>query len=331
MDRANGWRTVTNHPVEENRNMKFRTAITYAVPVALATMLSAGTANALFYNNVYELDERVISGDSFNADLAREYQALARYESKEMYDWIDAENHAVKGNMAAMGNTPMPYDPTEWGIESQAQMDELKSARGDLMGALDGGARESFPALAATAQAKYDCWVEQQEEGHQPAHIAACRTEFGAAMTALATAMTPKPVAEMQTTVSQEIARETVYFDFDRAVVTPESQAKIDAFVSRMKAIGDVELAIVGHTDTVGGSEYNQALSAERARAVEASLVNQGMTVRDLNELDVIAKGEADPAVETGDGVREPRNRRTEIVAIGEVEVNRQVSSLVRR
>jgi OmpA-OmpF porin, OOP family len=150
-------------------------------------------------------------------------------------------------------------------------------------------------------------------------------------MTALATAMTPKPVAEMQTTVSQEIARETVYFDFDRAVVTPESQAKIDAFVSRMKAIGDVELAIVGHTDTVGGSEYNQALSAERARAVEASLVNQGMTVRDLNELDVIAKGEADPAVETGDGVREPRNRRTEIVAIGEVEVNRQVSSLVRR
>jgi OOP family OmpA-OmpF porin len=314
--------------------MTLRKTITYAVPVALATMLGAGSANAFFYNNVYELRDRTIAGDSFDANLAREYKELSEYESVKMYDWIDAENHAVKGNMAATGRTPMPSDPAEWGIEDPAKMSELKAARGDLVAALDAGGRSGQPALAATAQAKYDCWVEQQEEGHQPTHIAACRDEYHRAMAALKIAMAPPPAEPKtmtSTTVSQEIARETVYFSFDQATVQSSERAKLDAFVARMKSIGNVELAIVGHTDTSGSNDYNQTLSGERARAVAAELANQGMTVRDLNDLDILAKGEEDLAVSTGDGVREARNRRAEIVAIGEVEVTRQISSVSSR
>ena len=158
--------------------MNLRKALTYAAPFALATTLGAGNANALFFDNVYEIKDRAVTGDSFNAELAREYQKLVNFEWDKMYDWYDAENHAAKANMAAEGKTPMPYVPAAWSIEDQQNLSELEAARAQLLTALDNGGRTNHPALAADAQAKYDCWVEQQEEGHQPNHIAACKTEF---------------------------------------------------------------------------------------------------------------------------------------------------------
>ena len=47
------------------------------------------------------------------------------------------------------------------------------------------------------AQAKFDCWVEQQEN-HQPEHIAGCMGEFAAAMKVLETKMEPLPPARSQ-------------------------------------------------------------------------------------------------------------------------------------
>jgi OOP family OmpA-OmpF porin len=305
--------------------MKLRKAITYAAPVALVLTLGASSVNALVFNNVYELQDRTITGTSFNAELAREYQKLVNFEWNKMYDWYDAENHAAKANMAAEGQTPMPYVPANWGIEDKSTLSELETARSRLVAALDNGGRTGFPGLAATAQAKYDCWVEQQEEGHQADHIAACKTDFWAAMTRLDDAMSPKLV---KTTVSQEVARETVYFDFDESEIEPEAAAKIDEFVAAMKAIGGIEVAIVGYTDTVGSDAYNQDLSARRAEAVSDELVRRGMNVRSLKGVELVSKGESDLAVQTGEGVREQMNRRVDIIAIGDVDVEQQVSRL---
>lgn len=308
--------------------MNLRKALTYAAPIALATTLSAGNANAFFFNDVEELKERTIVGDSFNAQLAREYRELVNYEWNQMYDWYDAENHAAKANMAADGETPMPYVPANWGIESEANLNELEAARTRLVSALDNGGRTGYPGLAAEAQAKYDCWVEQQEEGHQPTHIAACKTDFWAAMGNLENAMKANLV---KTTISQEIDREVVYFDFDKAEITPAARVKIDAFVEKMKPDTGSEVVITGHTDTVGSSVYNQQLSERRAEAVSTELIRQGMNVRALDDVAIVAEGETEPAVNTGDEVREQMNRRVEIRAIGDVEVEQQVSSLTTR
>jgi outer membrane protein OmpA-like peptidoglycan-associated protein len=67
---------------------------------------------------------------------------------------------------------------------------------------------------------------------------------------------------------------------------------------------------IVGHTDTAGTTAYNQRLSERRAKAGADALVAKGVPPETLS---VSGKGETDPAVATGDGVREPLNRRVTI------------------
>lgn len=113
-------------------------------------------------------------GTAFTRALALEYRDLALFEADEMYDWHDAGYFARKGLRAAKGEAFAPADPTGRDLPL-ATLQEIFRIRDHLMGALADSAREIDPTLAARAQARFDCWLEQQEENLQPDHIAACR------------------------------------------------------------------------------------------------------------------------------------------------------------
>lgn len=84
----------------------------------------------------------------------------------------------------------------------------------------------------------------------------------------------PKP-APARTVVARE-AR-TVYFDFDSDDLTSEARGRLDHLASTLKKAGDVQRAdIVGYADPMGKRDYNYALSARRAKAVEGYLHEQG-------------------------------------------------------
>jgi outer membrane protein OmpA-like peptidoglycan-associated protein len=70
------------------------------------------------------------------------------------------------------------------------------------------------------------------------------------------------------------------------------------------------KLSVVGNTDTSGSPAYNVRLSERRAKAVADALVGLGVA---QTALSVDWKGETAPAVATGDGVKEPLNRRSTI------------------
>ena len=70
-------------------------------------------------------------------------------------------------------------------------------------------------------------------------------------------------------------------------------------------------IEVAGHADRSGSPQYNQRLSQRRADNVAAELVRQGVSRGDIA---VSAYGETRPLVPTADGVREPQNRRVEIV-----------------
>jgi outer membrane protein OmpA-like peptidoglycan-associated protein len=76
------------------------------------------------------------------------------------------------------------------------------------------------------------------------------------------------------------------------------------------KDLPNLTLYIAGHTDTVGASDYNLALSRDRARSIAAWLRRRGVAVPIAYE----GFGESSPAVITADQVDEPRNRRVDYV-----------------
>jgi outer membrane protein OmpA-like peptidoglycan-associated protein len=84
-------------------------------------------------------------------------------------------------------------------------------------------------------------------------------------------------------------------------------QAGGDAF----KTKGSARITATGHADTSGPENYNMALSLRRANAVKDALVREGVPA---TAIAVIGRGESQPLVPTADGVREPQNRRVEIV-----------------
>jgi outer membrane protein OmpA-like peptidoglycan-associated protein len=102
-----------------------------------------------------------------------------------------------------------------------------------------------------------------------------------------------------------------VFFDFDKSDLKPEAQAVLQTVAANTKSMNILKIDATGNTDTVGSDKYNMALSLRRANAVKAALVALGVPAA---EIDVIGKGKTDLLVQTGDGVREPRNRRVEIV-----------------
>ncbi len=101
-----------------------------------------------------------------------------------------------------------------------------------------------------------------------------------------------------------------VFFDWDRADVTPAGMEVVRLAANSYKAGGPVRLQVTGYTDLSGSTGYNQRLSERRANNVANALANLGVARSDMA---VSGRGENDPRVPTPKGVREPQNRRVEI------------------
>lgn len=316
--------------------MAFRKILTYATPFVLVGGIAATPASAanLLFPDYAAYKDETISGQTFAAYLARDYQELSVYEYQEMYDYIDAETYAERGMKARAGAAPEPFQPQNWDIDSKQALNDLKSGRRQLVTAMNDGAATMAPELAAEAQSKYDCWVEQQEEGWQTLHIARCREGFEAAMADLHKAMMPaepkmEPKAETKVAppAMAEIARHVIYFDFDEASLNASGQAKITEIVSDLSSQDDIELYVEGHADRAGPADYNEELARQRAETVRAELIRHGLEVSKVETLRTESEGETEPAVQTDDGVREQRNRRVEIVVEGVTKPNQTASA----
>ena len=102
-----------------------------------------------------------------------------------------------------------------------------------------------------------------------------------------------------------------VFFDWDKYNITPEGMQIIQLAANQYRSGGSVRLQVTGYTDTSGSKAYNQRLSERRANAVAAALEKLGVPRTDMA---VSGRGQNDLRVPTADGVREPQNRRVEIV-----------------
>jgi len=102
-----------------------------------------------------------------------------------------------------------------------------------------------------------------------------------------------------------------VFFGLGRAALTDNDRQIISQAVEDYRRTGTARISVTGHTDTSGNAAYNLKLSQRRADTVARELINQGVPATDIA---TVGRGEEDLLVPTADGVREPRNRRVEIV-----------------
>ena len=125
-------------------------------------------------------------------------------------------------------------------------------------------------------------------------------------------AYTPPPVTPPAPAPAPSIAHSyMVFFDFNKSDLTPQAMAIVDQAAKNAAPAKATEITVTGHTDTVGSDAYNMRLSRRRAESVAAELEKQGIA---SSEIEIVAKGKHDLLVPTGDGVREPQNRRVTIV-----------------
>jgi outer membrane protein OmpA-like peptidoglycan-associated protein len=99
-------------------------------------------------------------------------------------------------------------------------------------------------------------------------------------------------------------------FDFDSDRLQPEARRNLDSLAAHLASFGDSKLMLVGHTDSVGTTAYNQSLSERRATAVAAHLTARGVA---SNRVVITGRGETEPIAENATDAGRQSNRRVEI------------------
>ena len=123
-----------------------------------------------------------------------------------------------------------------------------------------------------------------------------------------APAPTPAPVPAAK---AEEARTYLVFFDWDKSDLTARARQIIADAAGASSRLAVTRIEVAGHADKTGTAVYNQALSMRRAQAVAAELVRLGVKKEAIM---VAAFGDTKPLVPTAAGVREPQNRRVEIV-----------------
>jgi OmpA-OmpF porin, OOP family len=102
-----------------------------------------------------------------------------------------------------------------------------------------------------------------------------------------------------------------VFFDWDKATLSDRARQIIKEAADNSTHVQYTRIEVNGYTDTSGTPRYNMGLSIRRANAVKAELIRDGVT---QNAITIQGFGDTHLLVQTGPGVREPQNRRVEII-----------------
>ncbi len=203
----------------------------------------------------------------------------------------------TSGNLAYQGIVGLSYDITQLpGLALTAEYRYLGT--GEINQNAYRATYYQAPGVVSKGNARFD-------EGQNHEFMVGLRYAFN-------TAPPPVPAAPPMATPPVTPARTyLVFFDWDRADLTSRARQIIHEAATASTHVQTTRIEVNGYTDLSGTAAYNQGLSVRRARSVEAELVHDGVP---RGEIAIHGYGESNPLVPTAKGVREPQNRRVEII-----------------
>jgi len=261
---------------------------TAALALAGCSQLPGSSLGATFGAERYLKADH--GGSGFTGALAKEYTEVGRRAAFRDVRWRNSTAYIAKAKQAEAGVEPAPWSPDQLGVGGDAAglyqsvvqtIADNKAAR---------------PEACARAQAMWDQYLEALRGGETY-----CITP------ADAKALLDEALAACGVAAAGDFV---VYFGFNRTNLTDRARQTLDEVVGAVQSMGATALSLVGHADTVGSQAYNQGLSERRARRVADALVQRGVP---SNSMTLAGRSENDLAVQTGDNVREPLNRRVTI------------------
>ena len=108
-----------------------------------------------------------------------------------------------------------------------------------------------------------------------------------------------------------DIAKSTLYFEFDRVEFTPQTRARLNQIREYLKADKELDLMLIeGHTDSLGGRWFNQQLGKKRAEAVRDYLLAAGI---DAKRVQTVSYGERKPVADNKNERGREKNRRVTV------------------
>jgi len=108
---------------------------------------------------------------------------------------------------------------------------------------------------------------------------------------------------------------ETIEFNTAQTTLTPVGMATVSKIAVILKAYPDVRIEIAGHTDSDGDDTFNMLLSQGRVNNVKRALMQEGI---DRNRIKAVGYGETRPLLPNTTRENKQKNRRVEIIVIGE-------------
>jgi outer membrane protein OmpA-like peptidoglycan-associated protein len=116
-------------------------------------------------------------------------------------------------------------------------------------------------------------------------------------------------------------------FPLDSAELQPPARRNLSDLAASLTDYPETEVLIVGHTDSQGSEEYNQALSERRAESAALYLAEQGVSPERLT---VLGKGERDPVATNATPEGRQQNRRVEIAIYASEEMREDAREQAR-
>jgi outer membrane protein OmpA-like peptidoglycan-associated protein len=121
-------------------------------------------------------------------------------------------------------------------------------------------------------------------------------------------------LAEGKFVYSMVLSDDSMKFPVSKAKLSPEAQARLDAFAEKLKTDNrNVYVEVQGHTDATGSKEANLRLGAERAEAVRRYLNQHGVP---LNRMSTISYGADAPVAPNTNRAGRQANRRVVLIVL---------------